>query len=84
MAVVAAGFRPTDTRRDLYGAFILDLTEPESGRSGAARLLASCETPNPLFFQHEIQNDGRVAAIEYPYSDGQGGVIGEYRATVLR
>ncbi len=84
MAVVAAGFRPTDTRRDLYGAFILDLTDPDSGRGGNSRLLAACETPNPLFFQHDIQNDGRVAVIEYPYSDGQGGVTGEYRATVLR
>ena len=83
-AVVAAGFRPTDRRRDLYGAFVLDLTEPENGEGGDARLLASCETPNPLFFQHEIQNDGRIAVIEYPYSDGEGSVIGDYRATVLR
>jgi len=83
-AVVAAGFRPTDTRRDLYGAFVLDLTEPENGEGGSSRLLASCETPNPLFFQHEIQNDGRIAVIEYPYSDGEGSVIGQYRATVLR
>ena len=84
MAVIGAGYRASDNRRDLYGAMLFDTTSPRDGRSGEERILARCPTANPIFFDHALSDDGRIAVVEYPYPDGEGGVVGSYRATVLR
>lgn len=82
--VVAAGDRQTDSRRDLYGALIFDLSDPEDHRSGAERLEAFCPTQGPTFYESAMSADGRVALAEYPYLDENSAVVGEYRVTVMR
>jgi WD40 repeat protein len=83
-ATLGGGVRESDVRSDLFGALVFDLQHPEDGRSGAARLVTNCATPNPVFFEHALTDDGRVAVVEYPYPDGKGGIEGTHRATVLR
>ena len=63
---------------------VFDLGTPNDGRSGSERRLATCVTPNPVYFDHQVLDDGRIAVIQFPIPDGQGGIIGSYRATVLR
>ncbi|MFT5680437.1 MAG: hypothetical protein ACI8RZ_001343 [Myxococcota bacterium] len=82
--VVAAGDRQTDARRDLYGALIFDLSDPEDRRSGADRLEAFCPTQGPTFYASAMSADGRVALAEYPYLDENSAVVGDYRVTVMR
>lgn len=82
--VVAAGDRQTDARRDLYGALIFDLSDPEGRRSGVERLEAFCPTQGPTFYAAAMSADGRVAMAEYPYLDEDSAVVGEYRVMVMR
>lgn len=79
-AIVGAGARDTDRRRDLFGALILDL---RGEGSGARRLKAWCPTEGPVFFRHAATADGRVAVAEFPWDDGSG-PTGAYRITVFR
>ncbi len=84
--VVGAGDRPTDTRRDLYGALVFDLGPPDQpdDRSGAQRLEAFCPTAGPVFFRQAMSRDGRVAVAEHPVLEPDGRVTGAYQVTVLR
>ncbi len=80
--VVGGGPRESDHRRDLFGAFVLRL---DGDGSGDERLEVSCPTESPVFFDHDVLDDGRIAVAEVPYKDETGGkVLGEYRVTVLR
>ena len=81
--LVGAGARDADTREDLFGALVFDLGG-ETGRGGEERLEAFCATASPIFFRPVMSVDGRVAVAEHPRPDGQGGVKGEYRVTILR
>ena len=81
--LVGAGDRPTDERRDLFGALVFDLEGP-STRSGEDRLRAFCATESPVFFRHAMSRDGRVAVAEHPHTDAEGAVRGSYQVTVLR
>ncbi|MEC8193438.1 MAG: WD40 repeat domain-containing protein [Myxococcota bacterium] len=82
--IVGAGHRAESVDPLTYGAVVFDLTTPNDGRTGAARRVTTCATTNPVYFNHQILDDGRIAVVEFPTSDGQGGVRGSYRATVLR
>jgi hypothetical protein len=82
--IVAAGDRQTDDRRDLYGALVFDLSEPDSTSSGADRLETFCPTQGPAFYRLAMAEDGRVALAEYPYLDENNTVVGHYRITVMR
>lgn len=82
--IVGAADRKTDARRDLYGARVFDATTPDDGRGGAERLIATCRTEGPVFFHHQIADDGRVVLAEYPYMDDGEVLRGAYRVTVLR
>jgi hypothetical protein len=82
--IVGAGHRAESVDPLTYGAVVFDLTTPNDGRTGAARRVTTCATANPVYFNHQILDDGRIAVVEFPTSDGQGGVRGSYRATVLR
>lgn len=82
--IIGAGHRADSVDPLTYGAVVFDLTSPNDGRTGAERRLATCATANPVYFNHQIADDGRIAVVEFPTSDGQGGVRGSYRATVLR
>jgi hypothetical protein len=77
--VVGAGAR-ADQRLDLFGALIFDLKTPGTGTK---RLRAICPTEWPVFFEHAVHRDGRVAVAEHPLRVGPG-VIGDHRVTVLR
>lgn len=81
--LVGAGDRPSDERRDLFGALVFDLEGPAS-RSGEDRLRAVCTTESPVFFRHAMSRDGRVAVAEHPHTDAEGSVRGSYQVTVLR
>lgn len=81
--VVGAGARDADTRRDLYGALIFDLSKPADGRGGEARRLTTCSTEGPVFFRQAVSLDGRVALAEFPYRT-ESGSQGAYRVTVMR
>lgn len=80
--VVGAGERQADTRRDLYGALLLDVGGP--ARSGEERLLTTCATEGPVFFRQALSPDGALAVAEVPYATGDGGVAGAYRVTLFR
>jgi hypothetical protein len=80
--VVGGGARTTDTRRDLFGAVVFRL---DGEGSGPERIEVSCPTENPVFFTHDVLDDGRIAVSEVPYRDESGDrVLGDYRVTVLR
>ncbi len=79
--VVGAGVRPTDQRRDLFGALVFRL---DGAGSGADRLEVRCSTPSPVFFRHAVLDDGRIALSEVPWRLDDGAVAGAYRVTVLR
>ena len=79
--VVGAGARPTDERRDLYGALVFDLAGPGTGED---RLQAFCPTEGPVFFRQDQTADGRIAVTEFPFRSGEGQQSGAYRVTVLR
>jgi len=81
--VVGGGDRQSDTRRDVYGAVILDLGGATEA-SGAERQRAVCPTEGPVFFRHEMTVDGRLALAEHPYQDAEGSQHGAYRLTVMR
>ncbi|MCK6520782.1 hypothetical protein L6R49_04995 [Myxococcota bacterium] len=81
--LVGAGVRDADRREDLFGALVFDLGG-DAGRGGEERLEAFCATASPIFFRPVMSVDGRVAVAEHPTPDGQGGVKGEYRVTILR
>lgn len=80
-AVVGAGERVSDDRRDLFGALIFRL---DGDGTGAQRLEASCPTDAPVFFRQALHDDGRVAVSEVPWKGEDGSVLGSYRVTVLR
>jgi hypothetical protein len=80
---VGAGARDADTRRDLYGALIFDLSSPGDGRGGEARRLTTCSTEGPVFFRQALSADGRLALAEFPYRT-EAGSVGAYRVTVMR
>lgn len=82
--VAGAGPRQTDARRDLYGAMLFDLSDPDDGRSGEDRFEVFCATEGPVFFRQALSADGRLALSEFPYVDEQGTQRGAYRVTVLR
>ncbi len=82
--IVGAGERTSDSRRDLYGARVFDATAPGDGRGGDERLTATCRTEGPVFFRHQVTDDGRVVLAEYPYAEDDGALSGAYRVTVLR
>ena len=82
--IIGAGHRADSVTPLTYGAVVFDLSTPGDGRTGTERRLATCATANPVYFNHQILDDGRIAVVEFPTSDGQGGVRGSYRATVLR
>ena len=81
--VVGGGDRASDSRRDVYGAVILDLGGPADA-SGAERQRTVCPTEGPVFFRHEMTVDGRLALAEHPYQDADGSQHGAYRLTVMR
>jgi hypothetical protein len=78
--VVGAGVRASDTRTDLFGALVFELS---GTLPGSERLRAFCATEGPVFFQQEASSDGRVFVAEYPRMD-QGVPVGEYRVTAFR
>ncbi len=80
--VVGAGERHSDSRRDLYGALVFDLAGPE--RAGDARLLTTCTTEGPVFFQQAVSPAGVLALAEVPYPTPDGGVGGAYRVVLFR
>ena len=82
--IVSAGDRQTDARRDLYGALIFDLEDPDSTRSGEDRLEVFCPTQGPVFYRTAMSIDGRIAMAEYPYLEAESRVVGDYRLTVMR
>ena len=82
--VIGGGHRADSTDAITYGAVVFDLTTPTDGRQGTERRVTTCATANPVYFEHQVLNDGRIAVVEFPIADGQGGVKGAYRATVLR
>lgn len=84
LGIVGGGYQSNADQPTTYGAVLFDLTTPEDGRPGTDRRLATCATANPVYFEHQILDDGRIAVVEFPSPDGQGGVRGSYRATVLR
>ena len=47
-------------------------------------MVATCMTPNPVFFYHSMTSDGRLAIAEHPYREEDGTVIGEYAIRILR
>jgi len=77
-AVVGAGPRQTDERTDLFGMLAFDLDA-----DGEDPLAAVCPTTSPVFWRHDLAEDGRIAAIEVPFRAGEE-VRGAYRLTVLR
>ena len=74
--VLGTGARNTDRRRDLFGALVFDLEQKE--------LDTFCQTEGPLFFQHALSADGRIAVTEFPSRDDNESVYGEYRLVVFR
>ena len=84
VGVIGGGSRSDSTDPVTYGAVVFDLANPTDGRQGTERRMTTCATANPVYFEHQVLNDGRIAVVEFPVSDGQGGVQGTYRATVLR
>jgi hypothetical protein len=84
LGVIGGGHRSGGDTHPAYGAVVFDLSTPNDGRSGAERRLATCATPNPVYFAHQVLDDGRIAVIQFPIPDDLGGIIGSYRATVLR
>ena len=84
IGIIGAGHRANAASPTTYGAVVFDLTSPNDGRTGAERRLATCATASPVYFDHQVRDDGRIAVVEFPVPDGQGGVRGSYRATVLR
>ena len=84
LGIIGGGFRTDSETSSTYGAVLFDLSTPNDGRTGEQRRLATCATPTPVYFAHQVLDDGRVAVVEFPVPDGQGGVRGSYRATVLR
>lgn len=83
--VIGAGDRISDRRKDLYGALIFDAGF-EKGKENTTKnpLLATCMTPNPIFFYHTMTSDGRLAVAEHPYLDEQGSIQGDYAIRILR
>ncbi|MCB9781208.1 MAG: PD40 domain-containing protein [Alphaproteobacteria bacterium] len=81
-AIVAAGARSADERRDLFGALVFDLGPGPAG--GAERLRTTCSTEGPALFTHAATADGRIALVEAPEPTGTGGQRGAYRVTVFR
>ena len=81
---IGGGHRSDGDPSPMYGTVVFDLSDPSDGRSGAERRLATCVTPNPVYFAHQVLDDGRIAVIQFPVPDGSGGISGTYRATVLR
>ncbi|MBW1876814.1 MAG: hypothetical protein JRI25_05740 [Deltaproteobacteria bacterium] len=79
--VVGAGKRHSDGRRDLFGALVFDLA---GEGTGAERLQTFCATEAPVFFRQVVTADGRVAVVEYPYTQAEGALAGRYQVTVLR
>ena len=47
-------------------------------------MVATCMTPNPVFFYHSMTSDGRLAIAEHPYREENGTVVGEYAIRILR
>ena len=84
LGVTGGGYRSDSGEPSTYGAVVFDLRTPTDGRSGNERRLTTCATPLPVYFVHQVLDDGRVAVVEFPVPDGEGGVRGSYRATVLR
>jgi hypothetical protein len=84
LGVIGGGYRSNSETPTTYGAIVFDLTNPTDGRSGADRRLTTCATANPVYFEHRVLDDGRIAVVEFPIPDGAGGIRGSYRATVLR
>lgn len=77
--LVGAGSRSSDQRRDLYGGLVFDT------RAGVERQQrAFCPTVGPVFFQHALSADGRLALAESPYLDGEGRIVGAWQVTVMR
>jgi hypothetical protein len=76
-AIVGAGPRQTDERTDLFGVLAFDLDDAD------APLRAICRTEGPVFWRHDLADDGRIAAVEVPWRQGEE-VRGAYRLTVLR
>jgi sugar lactone lactonase YvrE len=79
--VLGGGPRETDERTDLFGAWLFDL---RGTGAGSDRLLTVCPTNGPVFFQHAVTDDGRIAVSELPRKDDEGRIHGSYRVTVLR
>ena len=77
--VIGAGDRSKDNRKDLYGAIIFDTKGSKDNP-----MIATCMTPNPVFFYHSMTSDGRLAIAEHPYREEDGTVIGEYAIRILR
>ncbi len=77
--LVGAGARSSDHRRDLYGGLVF-ATQPQA----PSRLRAFCPTEGPVFFQHAMSPDGRLALAEHPFLDEQGRLLGTWRVTVMR
>jgi hypothetical protein len=84
VGMIGGGYRSDSGEPSTYGAVLFDLKNPGDGRTGNERRLSTCATPLPVYFVHQVLDDGRVAVVEFPVPDGQGGVRGSYRATVLR
>ena len=66
LVVLGGGVRQSDKRTDLFGAMVFDMQHPTDGRTGEQRVLANCATSNPVYFEHAVTNDGRVAVVEFP------------------
>lgn len=77
--LVGAGSRSSDHRRDLYGGLVF-----ETQAATPSRLRAFCPTEGPVFFQHALSADGRLALAEHPFVDEQGRLQGSWRVTVMR
>ena len=77
--VIGAGDRNKDNRKDLYGAIIFDTNGVKDDP-----MIATCMTPNPVFFYHSMTSDGRLAIAEHPYREEDGTVVGEYAIRILR
>jgi hypothetical protein len=84
LGVIGGGHRSGGDAPPLYGAMVFDLSTPNDGRSGSERRVSTCVTSNPVYFSHQVLDDGRIAVIQFPIPDGKGGITGSYRATVLR
>ena len=78
--LIGSGDRISDQRRDLYGVYIFD----GGDQNKQDRLVSKCLTPSPVSFNFDETEDGRIAVIEHPYLDEDGGLKGKYQLRVFR